>query len=392
MTLSYISVDINTGAIIADLPDLIMQGAMPQTLMRYETQTALIPLDSAPENWRTATRDYSAVIICLADDTVTPLWGGVIAERTTNEGPNVTLSLATMEAYMDRRYVGDHAFTATDQNSIVTSLVNAHMGGPNGVPVRVQVVGPAGTARDRTYLDTDDKTLYSCLSDLSGVIGGPEWTIGWEVNNNLYTPVLYVGNRIGAAVTAGLGANAVFDMPGPVTKAQLVESYTSGNGANDVMATSSGSAGARPQSAHQTPDTGFNGRPKVENRFSPSTSITDVNTLTAHAQRALAAVQDGTSALTISAARQEAPVLGKDWHIGDDVGFDLTSKAWPEGLTGTTRTIGWQLDDNTISPILVASSLGGLGSTATAAPVEGTSYPHIYPGADIYPSLTTYPA
>jgi hypothetical protein len=215
-------------------------------------------------------------------------------------------------------------------------------------------------ARTRTYLDTDDKTLYSCLSDLSGVIGGPEWTIGWEVNGNLYTPVLYVGNRIGAAVTPGLGANAVFNMPGPTTKAQLVESYASGNGANDVMATSSGSAGARPQSPHQTPATGYNGRPIVENRFSPSTSITDVNTLTAHAQRALSASQNGTVALTISAARQEAPMVGKDWSLGDDVGFDLTSKAWPEGLTGTARAIGWQLDDNTVTPILASSTLGGL--------------------------------
>lgn len=358
MTPNYISVDINTGAIIADLPDLIMQGALPQTLMRYESQTAQLPLDTAPANWRTATRDYSAVIVCLADDAVTPLWGGIITDRTTDESAHVALSLATMEAYMDRRYVGDHTFTATDQNSIVTSLVNAHMGGANGVPVRVQVVGSAGQSITRTYLDADDKTLYSCLTDLSAIIGGPEWTVGWEVNGNLYTPVLYVGNRIGAPVTAGLGANAVFNMPGPVNKAQLVESYASGNGANDVMATSSGTGGARPQSAHQT--NGYFGRPIVENRFSPSTSITDVSTLTAHAQRALAATQNGSVALTITSARQDAPMVGQDWNLGDDIGFDLTSMAWPEGLVGTARAIGWQLDDNTITPILASTSLGGL--------------------------------
>ncbi len=360
MTLSYISVDINTGAILADLPDLTMQGPMPRTLMRYESQTAKIPLDSAPANWRTATREYAAVIICLADDTVTPLWGGVITERTTDETDDVTLSLTTIEAYMDRRYVGNQTFTNTDQNYIVQMLVDWYAGPPVGIPIRVQIVGPAGQLRTRNYLDTDDKTLYAVLSELTAVIGGPEWTIGWECVNNLYTPVLYVGNRIGAAVTPGLGANAVFNMPGPVTKAKLVESYTSGNGANDVMATSSGTGNARPQSPRVEPNAGYIGRPIIEARFTPSTSITDVATLTAHAQSAVAVTQNGTMALTISAARQDAPMLGTDWNLGDDIGYDLTAKAWPNGLTGTARAIGWQLDDNTITPILDASGLGGL--------------------------------
>lgn len=360
MSLSFVSVDLNTGAIIADLPDLIMQGAMSQTLMRYESQTALVPLDSAPQDWRTATRPGSAVIVCIGDDAVTPLWGGMVTSRTTDESGNISIGLATVEAYLDRVYVGNQSFSATDQNTIVSNLVSTYISRAGGIPIRTQVVGAAGKARDRKYADTDDKTVYSVLTELSGVIGGPEWTIGWEYANSKYTPVLYVGSRIGAAVTAGLNADAVFNMPGPVTKASLVESYASGAGANSVIATSSGMGGARPQSAPQTPATGYNGRPIFEYRFSPSTQITSTDTITAHATRALNAMQNGSVALTIEANRQEAPKLVDDWSLGDDVGFDLTSTAWPDGISGNARAIGWQLDNNTVTPILDTSTIGGL--------------------------------
>lgn len=360
MSLSYIAVDLNTGSIIADLKDITFQGAMAQTLMRYESQTATLPLDKAPKNWRTATRPGSAAILCLADDAMTPLWGGLVTTRTTDETGGVTIGMATAESYLDRVYVGNEVFTATDQNTIVKALVDKYIGRSGGIPIRVQVVGAAGMVRDRTYADADDKTVYSLLGELSGVIGGPEWTIGWERTGVLYTPVLYVGSRIGADVPSGLGPDAVFNMPGPVNKASMVESYATGQGANSVIATSSGTGGARPQSAPQTPATGNNGRPIYEYRWSPSTQITVTDTLTAHAQRALAAMQDGSTALTIQAARQEAPKLVDDWSLGDTIGFDLTSQAWPDGIQGNARAIGWQMDDNTIIPILDTSTLGAL--------------------------------
>jgi hypothetical protein len=392
MSLSYIAVDINTGSIIADLPDAIFQGAMPQTLMRYESQTAEIPLDSAPSNWLTATRPGSAAIICLSGDAVTPLWGGHITTRTTDETGNITVSLATAEAYLDRVYVGDEKFLATDQNTIIQNLVTKYIARPGGIPIRVQIVGPAGTVRDRAYADTDDKTIYSLLGELSGVVGGPEWTIGWEYAAGLYTPVLYVGNRIGADITAGLGPNVVFNMPGPVTKASLVESFAAGAGANTVIATSTGMGGARPQSVPQVPVTGTNGRPIYEYRFSPATQITVTDTLTSHAQRALASMQNGSTALTIQASRQEAPRLSRDWSLGDTIGFDLTSAAWPDGIQGNARAIGWQLDDNTIVPILDASTIGGLdGMSGNPRPFASKPV-SIYPGTTSFPSTTTYPA
>lgn len=362
MSLSFISVDLNTGAIMADLTDLKLQGPMCQTLMRYETQTAELPLDteSVPSDWKTATREGASVVVCVGDDKQTPLWGGLVVTNEHNETASAYLSLATLEAYLDRVYVGNETFTATDQNAIVQTLVNKYVGRVHGLPIRVQVVGGTGVIRDRKYLDTDDKTLYSILGELSGVINGPEWTIGWEYANSKYTPVLYVGSRIGVAAPAGLNPDAVFNMPGPVSKYRYIKSYAAGAGANSVIATSTGIGGARPQSAAQTPANGFDGRPIFEYRFSPSTQITSTDTLTAHAARALGTMQAGARSLTIESNRMEGPKLVDDWNIGDDIGFDITSSAWPNGRSGTARAVGWQMDNNTIIPVLDTSTLGEL--------------------------------
>ena len=42
------------------------------------------------------------------------------------------------------------------------------------------------------------------------------------------------------------------------------------------------------------------------------------------------------------------------------IGFDLTSAAWSGGIQGNARAVGWQLDDNTMTPILDTSTIGEL--------------------------------
>ncbi|WP_426989681.1 hypothetical protein [Pseudarthrobacter sp. Y6] len=181
MTLSWISVDSNNGSVIADLPTLRVDGALKATLMRYESQTATLPMDQAPPNWRVATRKGAIFLVAL-DESEAPLWGGMVIRRNRKVGEGAAMSLVTAEGYLDRVYVGDETFTAEPQNLIVKTLVEkyAKTGSLRGLPIRVEVVGSNGVARDRAYKDSEDKTLYSILTDISGVIGGPEWTIGWE--------------------------------------------------------------------------------------------------------------------------------------------------------------------------------------------------------------------
>lgn len=364
MTLSWLSVNANDGSVIADFTDLRVDGALKQTLMRYESQTATLPLDGAPPNWRQATRKRSVFLVALdilPDGSEVPVWGGMVIKRITDAGPDVKLSLVTAEGYFDRVYVGDETYADVPQNLIVKDLIEkyARTGTKRGIPIRVQLHGGDGMPRTRNYTDAADKTLYSILGDLSGVVGGPEWTVGWEwVDSRRLGLVAHVGDRLGSPPPAGLNPGAQFHLPGSVDSAELVEGYNSSEGANDVMAVSSGVDGARPQSGHQVDAT--DPSPRFEYRWTPSTSITDTGTLTAHAQRALAAMKDGTLALAITANRQDAPRLGTDWFLGDDVGFDLTAPAWPDGLTGTARVVGSEITDTTITPLIDVSNIEGI--------------------------------
>lgn len=360
MALSWVSVDANNGSVIADLPTLDVSGALKQTLMRYESQTAHLPMDQAPPNWRQATRKGATFLVAL-DEYEVPQWGGMVIRRGRSAGGGVDLSLVTAEGYFDRVYVGDENFSNFPQNVIAKALVEkyAKAGVFRGIPMRVEIVGGDGAPRTRVYKDSEDKTLYSVLTDLSGVLGGPEWTIGWEwVDADSLGMVFYVGDRIGSPAPAGLNPAAQFYLPGSVKEAELEEGWGADEGANDVTAVSSGTEDARPQSPRQEVTTDL--RPRFEFRWTPSTSITDVGTLTSHAQRALGAMKDGTLALSLVANREEAPRLNHDWHIGDDIGFDITAPEFPDGLFGTARAVGWELTDTTITPLVDVTDVEGV--------------------------------
>jgi hypothetical protein len=357
--LSWVSVNALNGSIVTDLPTLRVEGSLKRTIGRYETQSAILPLDEAPLNWRNATRKKSVFLVALSDPLPNeprglPLWGGFVTEREPNEGSELPLSMTTAEDYFSDRYVGDESFYTWPQNDIVEYLVLKYAA-TDGIPLRVVKLPGANPVRGRTYLDKEDKTLYAVLDELSGVEEGPEWTIEWEwVDEQKLGLVLYVGARVGAAAPAGLGPASWFELPGNVEKVKLRDGYRRGEGANDVMAVSSGSADARPQSPRQV--AADDGRPKIEYRWSPSTSITEIDTLTSHAQRALVSMKDGAVELSITATRDETV----PFMLGDDVGFSLFAPAWPDGISGVARAVGIEITNTTITPVLDVTGIEGI--------------------------------
>ncbi|MFF1633978.1 hypothetical protein [Leifsonia sp. NPDC058248] len=375
---AWVSVDARTGIVIADLPDLDV-GSVSVALCQYQSTTATLPVPTAPENWLRATLPGAACLVLLRQqidafgnfvDIALPIWGGLITQRTRTEGDTVDLSLVTLEKYLDRRYVGTVTFTNTDQNTIIQTLVNTYVadGATPGIPIRVQKIG-TGTVSTRTYMDADDKTVYSALTEIAGTDGGSEWTIGWEhlSSPERYRPVLFVSNRLGSPVT-GDAPNATFDIPGPVTAVQFVENYGDDAGANDVMAVSTATGNVRPQSPHQ--NAGDPIRPTFEKRYTPSTSISDIATLTAHAVAALAMLANGSTSVSLSAAEVSAPAVGVDWVIGDDVGFEIGGldanlmdlvPSFPHGVGGVGRAIGWTLnlgETAIIEPVITGVQIG----------------------------------
>lgn len=398
MALSWVACEARTGRIITDLPLLDVK-KVSSILGTYTTTTATLPIPEAPADWVRAT-EGEATFLVLTDDSVStsdpaPVWGGRITQRRRGLGDTVSLSLASFESYLDRRYVGDVTYTQVGQGAIVADLLDRFVQ-DGSTPLEV-VVLDIGMLRDRTYEDAQDKTVLSALQELSAVQGGPEFTVSWKWLHDpeRIVPVLTVGARIGAPVPAGLGPNATFEAPGDVVWAELFEDWSAGHYANDVMASSSGVGDARPQSPRQTfadPD-----RPTSEYRFTPSTSITEIDTLTSHAQRVLGSMRTGGRSLSLTSVANWGPKLGIDWFLGDDVGYRIggiaaspdqvliydsytdpymdqygapvslpkhpngrdTVPAFPGGIQGVARCIGWDLDlaePATVTPIL---ELGG---------------------------------
>lgn len=380
MGYSWVACKAKTGEVIVDLPNLTVD-AVRQTIGRYESVTAALPIDTehAPDQWERAILDGGSWLVLLSETVdasgvvqATPVWGGLVTVTQPDETDVVPITLSTLEAYLDRQYISStKTYVQVGQNDIAADLIASFVDDAvGGIPVRVQyATAGAGVLRDRTYMDQDDKTVYSALIDLMNVVGGPEWYIGWEhlTAPERYTPVFYVGDRIGSAAPVGMSPSVTFDMPGPVKSVQLTRDFSNGKGANVVMAYSSGQGTTRPQSAPQVFSDPH--RPKYEYRWTPSTSILDTNTLVGWAQAKLADQQNGSKALVISAVASDpaCPKLGTEWFLGDDIGFNIGGldkngndrvPAFRGGFVGTARAIGYQLTlSNT--PILTPILAGG---------------------------------
>jgi hypothetical protein len=347
-----------TGRVICDIP-LVSVGDIEQAIGAYSSTSAALPVVDAPDGWEQATMPGAATLVMLSDGV--PMWGGFVTSRSRTDGDVVTLGLASIEAYFDRRFVGDDLFEGIAQTHIVRDLVNQYVG--DSLTIRVEY-SASEHFRNREYFDDEDKSVLSIISELSGLRDGVEWVISWEETESsgqvAYTPVLNVADRLGVDPMPGLAPAVSFDMPGPVTSITLVESFASGDGATDVLATSSADGDRRPQSNPMS--SGDIVRPRFEERFTPSTSIRSLSVLNLHASETLARMRDGSVTLALSLNLGEAPPLGIDWILGDRVGFQIggtdgTVPAFPGGLNGTARVIAWRMSgldgsNPTITPTL----------------------------------------
>jgi hypothetical protein len=341
MGLQWVACSAKTGVVICELPGLKVD-RIATSICAYSAAIATLAIeDTTDPEWERGTLPGGAYLVAL--DGELPKWGALVAERPRAFGQAVILSLITIEGYMDRRFVNDNVgFIAQDQCSIIEDLVDVYVG--DTFPIRVDASASA-TTRDRTYAASADKSIYSALVELAGVIDGPEWTVGWEATlvggQRAYKPVLYVADRLGSAPNAGMDPAVTFEYPGPVSSGTYTEDYSAGAGANDVLAVSTAIADVRPESSHAVYVDAA--RPTFEMRFTPSDGISETATLDAHAEATLARVQDGAVSLTMVLDYGSAPKPGVDWSLGDTVGFRVTSPEFPGGLNGTARVRGWSM-------------------------------------------------
>lgn len=356
---SWLSVEALTGKVIAELPEFECQSVSKQ-ILDGSTASGGLPLTvKTPENWQRAVLEGGSALVLVDDESLVPVWGGLVTHTTPDHTDRVPVSLATYETgYLARRFVGDVEYEQVGAVDIIVDVLQKFVlaGSNGGIPMRIVVEGASrGVVTDQTYQDTADKTVLSVLQTLSALDGGPEWTINWETKDSgqSYTPVFRIsGTKLGSRTPAGLSPAATFEIPGPVAEVSLDRDYTDGSGANDIMATSTAAGATRPQSEHvvvQDPN-----RPTFELRFTPDTDVDEVDDrLDSFARARAAEVAEGSRTLALKGAVQDAPRLGVDWSEGDDIGFvvgglDRFGKdrvpAFPGGMSGVVRAMGWVLD------------------------------------------------
>ncbi|MFJ3793907.1 hypothetical protein [Kitasatospora sp. NPDC090091] len=353
---AWYGADLRTGRIAEELPALRATQALPRRLSAVTSSNLDLALGGAPPEWEAATDPARTLLVAVDTTTGIPLWGGIPLVRTGGSPDTVTIAAATPEAYLDRRYTA-YTGTATDLTTIMSQVAQPLL--TSGPPFSIDTT-LSGTLADYTVLDTDDKTVLSCLQELDGMAGAPEWTVDvvWgDAAQTRFALVLRIRPTIGAVAAPGTLPAAVFDLPGCVAEYTLTESHERGKSANSVVARGEEQGAARLTStAHTDTDLLASGWCLWEHRYSPGAGITSTDQLDAHATQTLALLRGGSPAWTVRAAASAAPRLGTEWALGDSVALVVdSSPRHPRGVTVLGRAYAWELDTaaDRVSPILL---------------------------------------
>ncbi|MDH6709740.1 hypothetical protein P3T27_006489 [Kitasatospora sp. MAA19] len=352
--LAWLACDLLTGAVAEELPSLHPTQALSRHLGAVTALTADLYLGGAPREWESATDPGRTMVVAVDTATGDPLWCGLTLGRDGGSGTQVRLSAATPEAWLDRRYTGTYSATATDQAAIMAAVATPALA--SGPPI-VMATTPTGISSDYSIADGDDRTILSVLQEISGLSGGPEWTIEPRWADAAHTRVELV-LRIQAAIgVQSPQPDAVFELPGCVSEYALSESYERGRGATSVTARGDRADGVRATSATHT-DTGLlaAGWGLWEYRWTPAQGITATDQLESHAAEALALMGTGSRAWSLNAVASRSPRLGSAWGLGDSVRLAVASSPrHPAGVDVVARAYAWTLDPaaDRVAPILL---------------------------------------
>lgn len=351
--LAWYGCDMLTGGIVEDLPSIKPTGALTRKLGDATTLQFDLNLPGAPSGWDGATAPGRSMLVAVDTTTDTPIWAGVILPRTGGSTQTVSLGAATLEAYLDARFPGTQTLIGTDQAAVVSALVTPAL--TAGPPI---VIDAPSTGVTMNYLtdNGDDKSILSCLKEIMGLDGGPEWTIdvAWNSSHSGFQFPLRVRPAIGTQSSTPEGT---FDFPGCVNSYSLAESYESGKGATRVIARGEGEGTSRLTSGvHDANALVANGWPVWEYRYTPATGVTDPDKLDGSAAKTLTLMAQGAQVWSIEAVASKAPRLGSDWFLGDSVHLAVErSPRHPQGADVVARCWSWELDPGSdkIRPIIV---------------------------------------
>ncbi|MFF7991777.1 hypothetical protein ACFZDG_18530 [Kitasatospora xanthocidica] len=352
--LAWFGCDLRSGAIAEELRSLRPTQALSRRLGAQTSAETELALAGAPVGWEAATDPGRTMLVACDTFTGQPLWAGATLPRSGGSAATARISAATLEVYLDRRYPGDYSATATDQVSIMAALATPAL--TNGPPLVLDATA-SGTTIDYSVADADDRSIADCLREISGMDGGPEWTVDPVWADAAQTRIQLVLRIKPAIGVQSASPEAVFDMPGCISSYELTESYERGRGATSVTARGDRSDGVRATSTAHAADALLTaGWPLWEYRWTPAQGVTDTALLERHATEAISLMGTGSRAWTVQAVASRAPRVGTAWGLGDSVRLSVASSPrHPAGVDVVARTYGWDLDPagDRVSPILL---------------------------------------
>lgn len=350
---TYLACDLRTGRIAEELPALAPSGALSRRMGGMTNASFSLALDGAPREWEAATDPARTLIVAVDSLTGLPVWSGIPLPRVGGSSNSVTLTTATPEGYLDRRYAA-YSGTAVD---LATAMEGVCAPLLTEAPPFVFDTTATGVTVDYTVLDEEDKSVLSCLQELDGLSEVGEWTV-----DTVWADAAQTRVQLMLRIKPSIGIQAVhpeatFELPGAISEYTLTESYERGKGATSVIARGEGQGADRVSSSEHVATAQIaSGWCRWEHRYQPAQGITDVAQLEAHAAQALALLARGSRAWTLQAVASAAPRLGSAWGLGDSVALVVErSPRHPSGVSAVARVFGWDIDPGAdrVTPILL---------------------------------------
>ncbi len=316
------------------------------SMLEVETTSFKIPYNSLPAGWVDSLQPYKSIIIMLDDVTGVSYYGGFITKRTRKQSDAcIQLDCTDVLGYFKRVYVPTLNYSQISQTLIVQDVIQQSLR-YSTVPITV-LADVSTVKRDRTINETDNKTIYDIVDSFNGLDGGTELSHSWEYDNNKnrWNCIIRIADHIGRVTPLILDSRMFSDF-------QIVEDYTSGYGANSILAYATSGNTQLESSWHSSK---YWGRPLLQYRWSPSSSITNVSTLNSYAAQKLEDIELGTISYSFSCAFSLMPPLGVVWSLGDVMRFNLHAEQFKDVQTVTARVVGYTVSFNnawTITPLL----------------------------------------
>jgi hypothetical protein len=309
------------------------------------------------------------------------VWGGIIWTRIYHsENENLEITASTPESYFARRRI-QHTlnYVSVNQHQIMANLVAYAQGGivtgPGDIGVRPPASIAPAQARDRKYLWGDFAAVLDRMTELSQVVGGPDFTISPTTDPDQPPHwILETGTPLGAK------HNVVWEFPGDIVSYDWPDD--GGNSANFWIAQGDVPPGAGDDAPNLVAKRMMTaewaaGIPLLED-FSQHQGVINFATLAGYAEAQLLANAGNRHLATFKLVGQDdLPGLGDEIQIritdpyrfpADPIDHTIVGP----GLVAQARVTGWtvnySVDQGETLDVTIGESevIGGAGVSAAA--------------------------